>query len=265
MPEGFYKTNGEVLKFNVIKDSNKILFNHYICQKENLQRIRGDLPKGQFYLTINSISKDLGITFAEARGLLKKFAELRIITNVYTPQKGSKKPSIWQYNSVIFTNNDENNQVNNDNINEKPSAINNLNSASNNSISNEKNNDVNNSKKENIKREYKNNSNNNKGYDLIINSYTKNEELKTAILEFIKMRKAIKKPVTDRALILILNKADKLAPKDEEKVQILNQSIENCWQGIYPLKSRGIVYASDDNKQQNYSNGYGWDHIKKFA
>lgn len=40
------------------------------------------------------------------------------------------------------------------------------------------------------------------------------------------MRKAIKKPVTDRALILILNKTDKLASKDEEKIQVLSQSID---------------------------------------
>lgn len=157
MAEGFYKTNIKILKFRVDKDINKILFNQYICQKENLQRVSKELPKGQFYMAINSVSNDLGVTFAEARGLIKKFTEMGIITNVYTPPRGCKKPSIWQYNSVFFTNNDENNEINNEGNNEKLRNTNGLSDTSNNDNSNDENNDINNSKKENIKREYKKN------------------------------------------------------------------------------------------------------------
>ena len=53
---GFYKLNQEVLKMDVIKNKDEILFNHYLMQKENLQRLKGDLPKGQFYLSLSTVS-----------------------------------------------------------------------------------------------------------------------------------------------------------------------------------------------------------------
>ena len=74
------------------------------------------------------------------------------------------------------------------------------------------------------------------GYEKIINEYTDNEELRTALWEFIKMRKLIKKPVTDRALKSIMNKLDTLAGTDSEKIAILDQSITNSWQGVFPLR-----------------------------
>lgn len=74
------------------------------------------------------------------------------------------------------------------------------------------------------------------GYGEIINSYTDNEELRTALWEFIKMRKLIKKPMTDRALKGIMNKLDTLASADTEKIAILDQSIQNSWQGVFELR-----------------------------
>lgn len=84
---------------NAIKDKEKILFNHYLMQKENLQRIKGDLPKGQFYLTLGTVAKDLEITIKKVRTLIKTFEALGIITNI---QKGkaTKTPSIYVYNII---------------------------------------------------------------------------------------------------------------------------------------------------------------------
>ena len=73
------------------------------------------------------------------------------------------------------------------------------------------------------------------GYGEIIDSYTANEDLKEALWEFIKMRKFIKKPMTDRALKSIINKLDTLASTDTDKIAILDQSITNSWQGVFPL------------------------------
>ena len=50
------------------------------------------------------------------------------------------------------------------------------------------------------------------------------------------MRKAIKKPATDRAMKSILKKLDSLGENDTKKIAILEQSILNCWQSIFPLK-----------------------------
>jgi hypothetical protein len=60
--------------------------------------------------------------------------------------------------------------------------------------------------------------------------------IEIAIEDFKEFRKKIRKPMTDRAVELIIEKLNKLAADDETKIAILNQSIENSWQGIFPLK-----------------------------
>ena len=94
-----------------------------------------------------------------------------------------------------------------------------------------------------IKKEKKKKSN----FDKTIENYTDSEELREAILEFIKFRKGIKSSLTDRALTLLLRNLDKFAKNDNEKIEIINQSILNGWKGIFPLKI--------DPKQNNLFNG----------
>ena len=72
--------------------------------------------------------------------------------------------------------------------------------------------------------------------DDLINTYTENKELIETLKDFMKMRKAIKKPITDRAMKSILKKLNSLGASDNEKIAILEQSILNCWQSIFPLK-----------------------------
>lgn len=74
--------------------------------------------------------------------------------------------------------------------------------------------------------------------DKIIDFYTANDTLKETIRDFIKMRKAIKKVMTDKALELVLKKLNKLTNDENEKIEILNQSIVNSWQGVFPLKKQ---------------------------
>jgi hypothetical protein len=75
-----------------------------------------------------------------------------------------------------------------------------------------------------------------KGFSDLINEYTSDESLRISINDFIEMRKKNKKNMTERALELMLRKLDGLADNEVDKKLILNQSIENCWQGIFPLK-----------------------------
>ena len=51
MGGGFYKVNNEVLKLDIKKHKDEILFNQYLMQKENMQILKGVVPKGQFYLS----------------------------------------------------------------------------------------------------------------------------------------------------------------------------------------------------------------------
>ena len=79
-----------------------------------------------------------------------------------------------------------------------------------------------------------------KGFDAVVEEYTTNADLKAAIFDFIKFRKAIKAPLTDRALTLCLNKLDKLANNDLEKIAVLNQSIERGWRGLFEVKDNSF-------------------------
>ena len=87
-------------------------------------------------------------------------------------------------------------------------------------------------------------------------SEVKISDYETAINEFKKMRVKIKKQMTDHAFNLILKDLETLAPNDEAlKIQILNQSIKNSWQDVYPLKQNTnfakqpeAVYKNDASK-----------------
>nr|UWI11127.1 MAG: Replication initiator protein A (RepA) N-terminus [Bacteriophage sp.] len=77
------------------------------------------------------------------------------------------------------------------------------------------------------------------GYDEIIASYTENGELRSALVEFVKMRKMMKKPLTDKGLSLLLTSKkglDGLASNDAEKIDVVQQSIMRGWLGFFPLK-----------------------------
>lgn len=80
-------------------------------------------------------------------------------------------------------------------------------------------------------------------------------KLAEAMNNFAQMRKAIKKPMTDRAKQLMLNKLEKLAGSDDDlKIAILDQSIENSWAGVYPLKDNNRQVKN--NKPESTSDVY---------
>lgn len=114
----------------------------------------------------------------------------------------------------------------------------------------------------NIKKERKNGL---KSYEEIVNNYTNNEKLRTEIFEFIKMRKLIKSPMTDKALNLMINKLNKLSNNNDElKISILDQSIENSWKGIFELKdvkSNGVISNNTGNKQSSNKPKYNFSDI----
>ena len=100
--------------------------------------------------------------------------------------------------------------------------------------------------------------------DKIINDYTTNKNLINTLVDFMKMRKSIKKPLTDRALKGILTKLDNLCENEQTKIEILEQSIINCWAGVFPLKAKNnnsvnSIITKDDNN--NSDNIYG--NVKK--
>ena len=54
--------------------------------------------------------------------------------------------------------------------------------------------------------------------------------------DFIRHREQIKQPMTENAVRLMIGKLEKMTTDNNEKVQILEESIMNGWKGIFPLK-----------------------------
>ena len=87
-------------------------------------------------------------------------------------------------------------------------------------------------------------------YDDILNDGIFDSELKTVFYEFIKMRKLIKKPLTDYALKRLISKLAKMGDTSTQ-IAILQKSIDNCWQGVYPLGKESQEKESQDNFMQH--------------
>lgn len=73
-------------------------------------------------------------------------------------------------------------------------------------------------------------------YDEILSS-VENDDLRELYLEYIKMRKMIKAPMTDRALTMLINKVNELEPHSvENQKKMLEIAIMNNWKSVYPLR-----------------------------
>ena len=86
--------------------------------------------------------------------------------------------------------------------------------------------------------------------------YYPDELLNQTFLDYIAMRKTIKKPMTDRAIQLAMNRLKELATPERSfrmdndlAIKILEQSIMSCWQGLFPLKEE---YSTKQNKRNDF-------------
>jgi hypothetical protein len=62
--------------------------------------------------------------------------------------------------------------------------------------------------------------------------------LELAIDEFKQFRVTIKKPMSELAVNKLITTLDKLSDSDDEKIEILDQSIVQGWSGVFPLKNK---------------------------
>ena len=79
--------------------------------------------------------------------------------------------------------------------------------------------------------------------------FSDDPELNRAILNFVEFRKSIKKPMTDHAVDLLLQKLNGMTSYIPEQIEIINQSIMNGWQGVFPLKNDQVVKKTGYQKQ----------------
>lgn len=104
-----------------------------------------------------------------------------------------------------------------------------------------------------------NTDNNNKkerkktSYDEILNSMVEDDDVKNTICDYIKMRKLIKKPMTDRAVTMLINKLYKLSNNKQIQIKILEQSILKNWTDIYPYKEENNYAGYQGNVKTDLS------------
>ena len=91
-----------------------------------------------------------------------------------------------------------------------------------------------------------------KTFDDVFTENNFSELLEMTLRDFIDMRKSIKKPMTTKALELLINNLNKLSNNDEEKIAILNQSIERSWQTVYPLKTIKPLNEVRETKEEKF-------------
>jgi len=85
--------------------------------------------------------------------------------------------------------------------------------------------------------------------DSLIENYTLNPLLKESLNEFVKMRVAKKKKPTEYAMKQILNRLDRFAKTDEQKIEIVDRSTRNSWIDIYEVGNK-------NDKSQNGMNRF---------
>lgn len=92
----FHKMNKEVLSFDCILDNEKILFNHYIMRKVNLNNMKNELEKNHFKISTRTASSDLNISLSKTHRMLKEFESLNIIKCIRLGDRKGKC-SIYKY------------------------------------------------------------------------------------------------------------------------------------------------------------------------
>lgn len=101
--------------------------------------------------------------------------------------------------------------------------------------------------------------------------FAADDDLNSAIIAFIDYRKKIKKPMTERAIELLISELNKLSFDIITQIEILNQSILNGWQGVFPLKQQNnqgrkeaVPPWMNKNKFNNFTqNDYDFEALEK--
>ena len=112
-------------------------------------------------------------------------------------------------------------------------------------IEEDKEKDIDSSKKERKKTDY----------EAVLEGFCLSDRVNDTLREFIKMRVLIKKPMTDNALKLLINRLRDMTSDEDMQIEILNQSIINGWQSIYPIKD-GKTDGKKEKKGREIIPGY---------
>jgi hypothetical protein len=208
-----------------------IILGELASECEYWQR-REELQDGYFYSTIENIEENTTLTEYKQRKALNNLKEQGIVSIKVKgiPAKRFIKINEEQVLYLLGSNTFKNSSASSENFKELETEI-------------PKGNKNNINKNNDNKKERKT------SYDEILSGIT-DAELKALYLDYIKMRKLIKAPMTDRALQMLINKVNELEPNNiESQKQLLETAIMNNWKSVYPLKKEVKNDVSGTNKR----------------
>lgn len=92
----------------------------------------------------------------------------------------------------------------------------------------------------------------------VFESYAKgNKDLLNALNEFDRMRKSMKKTMTDRAKEMLCTDLDKLAAEGQNIIACINESIFHNWQGVFRVKEKEVIKNGTDTKPDAGNDKWG--------
>ena len=81
-----------------------------------------------------------------------------------------------------------------------------------------------------------------------VDEYYEDADVNAAFIDYVRMRKLIKHPMTEEAIKRAKAKLEKLSAGNRElAIAILNQSVDHSWQGLFELKDKGVTNAKQHN------------------
>lgn len=242
--KGFVKLYRSMLTWEWYDDINvKILFLHLILTANyEDKKWRGKVIKrGQRVVSVKKLSEELGITVRQVRTAIEKL----VMTNDLTNSKFA------ECNVLTLVNYDKYQTVTNEKANVGQTSdkrLTNRGQTSDKSMTTTKEYKEREEYKEykEIKKEEKKKQPSESPFDKI-----ENEKLKQVLSDFKDMRKAMKKPMTEKAEQLLLDKLNNLSKDEAEQIKIVELSIVNNWLSVYPLK-QGNDKKIKSKEQQSY-------------
>lgn len=238
--KGFVKLYRSMLTWEWYDDINvKILFLHLILTANyEDKKWRGKVIKrGQRVVSVKKLSEELGITVRQVRTAIEKL----VMTNELTNSKFA------ECNVLTLVNYDKYQSMTNEMTNVRQTSdkrLTNRGQTSDKSMTT--------TKEYKEREEYKEYKEIKKGKgNCSPFSQIKNEKLKQVLLEFKDMRKVMKKPMTEKAEQLLLDKLNNLSKDEAEQIKIVELSIVNNWLSVYPLK-QGNDKKIKSKEQQSY-------------
>ena len=218
---GYIKLDRKILDWEWWSDINTYRVFTYCLIRANWKetKFQGvDVPRGAFVTSLANLAKFTTLSVRQVRTALehlKSTGELTIIRH-------SKFSVVIVNNYIQYQDND--NQFDNQ-LTQERQAI---------------------DTEATTEEEYKN-IKKEKKKENIRDYFSKEEVLKSAFKDFSEMRTRIKKPLTDRAVAMLITSLEKISSDPYVQADVLDQSTFHGWQGVFPLKKD---FVSSRNKPE---------------